>query len=286
MTIYYLYVKTHNITGLKYLGYTKRKDPYKYKGSGKYWIKHIKKHEYDVTTEILKECLSKDEIKEWGLYYSNLWNIVESRDNNGNKTWANLKPEDGDGGQTAFGDMHPMKNPKHRVKISGENHYSKKTGYVWKLSGDYHPMKNPDVLQKITGLAHYSYDYTIYNFYHKSGIIEKCTTSQLREKYNIGVYIRQVILGKAKSYKGWRITPELKPHASKGINKSDDHRKSLSSAKTGKKTTIETKRRQSIVKKGKPKPKISCPYCQKTGGAPQMKRYHFDNCKILKDKDK
>jgi len=54
MTIYYLYIKTHNITGLKYLGYTKRKDPYKYKGSGDYWTKHINKHGYDVTTEIFQ----------------------------------------------------------------------------------------------------------------------------------------------------------------------------------------------------------------------------------------
>jgi group I intron endonuclease len=27
------------------------------------------------------------------------------------------------------------------------------------------------------------------------------------------------------------------------------------------------------------KPKIQCPYCGKIGGAPIMKRYHFDNCK-------
>lgn len=102
MTIYYLYLKTHNITGLKYLGYTGRKDPYKYKGSGDYWSKHINKHNYDVTTEILKECSSKDEIKEWGLYYSYLWNVVEERDEHGNKTWANLKNESGDGGDMSM----------------------------------------------------------------------------------------------------------------------------------------------------------------------------------------
>jgi hypothetical protein len=89
--IIYLYVKTHNKTGLKYLGKTSAKDPYKYRGSGKYWQLHIKKHGYDVTTTILKECLSNDEIKYWGEHYSTLWNIVE------NTEWANLKPESGDG---------------------------------------------------------------------------------------------------------------------------------------------------------------------------------------------
>jgi hypothetical protein len=92
MTIY-LYVKTHNKTGLKYLGQTSSKDPHKYTGSGVYWKAHLKKHGYDYTTEILKECQTKQEIKELGLYYSNLWNIIESSD------WANLKVEQGDGGR-------------------------------------------------------------------------------------------------------------------------------------------------------------------------------------------
>jgi hypothetical protein len=92
---YFLYKKTHNKTGLKYLGYTKSKDPFKYFGSGKYWCYHIKKHGYDVVTEILLETTSKEIIKEKGLYYSNLWNVVESDE------WANLKPESGDGGASA-----------------------------------------------------------------------------------------------------------------------------------------------------------------------------------------
>lgn len=92
MTIY-LYVKTHTKTGLKYLGMTASKDPHLYSGSGIYWKNHLQKHGYEYTTEILKECKNKDEIKEWGLYYSRLWNIVESKD------WANLKEEQGDGGR-------------------------------------------------------------------------------------------------------------------------------------------------------------------------------------------
>ena len=96
MTIY-LYVKTHRKTGLKYLGKTVSKDPYKYRGSGNYWRAHIKKHGYDVDTEILHECQSNDEVREWGLHYSQLWDIVNARDEHGNKIWANLKEEAGDG---------------------------------------------------------------------------------------------------------------------------------------------------------------------------------------------
>lgn len=32
---------------------------------------------------------------------------------------------------------------------------------------------------------------------------------------------------------------------------------------------------------GVPKKKVTCPYCKKTGGEPSMKRWHFDNCKIV-----
>lgn len=69
MTIY-LYVKTHLITNLRYLGKTTAKDPHKYTGSGVYWRLHLKKHGYLYKTEILKECNSKEEVRSWGLYYS------------------------------------------------------------------------------------------------------------------------------------------------------------------------------------------------------------------------
>lgn len=86
-----LYKKTHKKTGLKYLGKTVR-DPYEYQGSGKRWSRHIAKHGYDVDTEVLFESDNPEEIKHWGEYYSELWNVVESKD------WANLKIEQGDGG--------------------------------------------------------------------------------------------------------------------------------------------------------------------------------------------
>lgn len=87
----YLYVKTHLDTGLKYLGKT-IKDPFKYKGSGKYWLRHIAKHGYNCSTEIIFESTDHNEIKQIGQQYSKMWNIVNS------SNWANLKEESGDGG--------------------------------------------------------------------------------------------------------------------------------------------------------------------------------------------
>lgn len=89
--MFYLYVKTHHKTGLKYLGQTSQ-NPYTYHGSGTYWRLHLQKYGYDYDTEVLHECQDKAELKEHGLYYSELWNIVESNE------WANLKAEEGDGG--------------------------------------------------------------------------------------------------------------------------------------------------------------------------------------------
>jgi hypothetical protein len=89
--VYYLYVKTHRKTGLKYLGQTKR-NPYDYKGSGTYWVNHIKKHGNDVDTEVLMVFIDKDALRHWGIYFSDKWNVVLSEE------WANLKREEGDGG--------------------------------------------------------------------------------------------------------------------------------------------------------------------------------------------
>lgn len=109
---YYLYVKTHSVTGLKYLGQTRSKDPHRYPGSGKYWSNHLKKHGKSYTTEILKECATVDELSHWGHYYSNLWNVT------GSDEWANLKPESGAGGWYLVEELNPQKRPEVREKTS------------------------------------------------------------------------------------------------------------------------------------------------------------------------
>ena len=90
-------VKTHNITGLKYLCQTSKQDPYKYKGSGIDWKIHLNKFGFHVNTEILAECYTKEELTSLGRYYSKLWNIVDGQDDYGNKIWANRIPETGGG---------------------------------------------------------------------------------------------------------------------------------------------------------------------------------------------
>ena len=91
LAMYYLYVKTHNKTGLKYLGKTIQ-DSFKYRGSGTRWLNHIKKHGNDVSTRILLETEDEETIRKEGIQYSEEFDIVASDE------WANLKIEEGDGG--------------------------------------------------------------------------------------------------------------------------------------------------------------------------------------------
>src|ERR1017187_1686693 len=106
--IYYLYIKQHNQTFLKYLGQTTR-DPYKYSGSGAYWKDHLRVHSKDISTYIIGTYETKELLKEAGLFYSKLWNIVTSNE------WANLQPEDGMG--FASGENNPTKRPEVREKM-------------------------------------------------------------------------------------------------------------------------------------------------------------------------
>jgi hypothetical protein len=84
-----LYIKTHKLTGLKYFGKTTKSDVHKYKGSGHYWIRHIKKYGNLVDTKIVAQFDDEEECKKFALDFSLRNNIVES------KEWANLRIENG-----------------------------------------------------------------------------------------------------------------------------------------------------------------------------------------------
>lgn len=97
----YLYIKTHNLTGLKYFGKTCESNPHRYKGSGTEWMKHLDVYGYDVTTELLNDGKPYESIDDFiraALEFSNLYNIVNAVDDFGNKIWANLIVESGLGG--------------------------------------------------------------------------------------------------------------------------------------------------------------------------------------------
>jgi hypothetical protein len=130
MTIY-LYIKKHKITGLKYLGITSQEDPHKYTGSGKRWLRHLKKHGYEYTTDILLATENKKDIERTGLFFSMLWNIVKSSD------WANLTEERGNGGDMGFSGLAST-----REKMSNSHKKKVKEGTHHLLCGDIQKQSN------------------------------------------------------------------------------------------------------------------------------------------------
>lgn len=93
----YLLIKQHNSTGLKYLCKHEAQsfdDCVKYRGSGVYWTKHIKKHGNNVSTECIFITESKELFKKVATDYSLKFDVVNSQG------WANLTIEEGQGGNT------------------------------------------------------------------------------------------------------------------------------------------------------------------------------------------
>lgn len=117
----YLMIKHHEITGLKYLCKTTRKDPIKYLGSGHYWKSHIKIHgKSHVKTTWFELFTNIDDLVETALALSENFDVVNS------ERWANLKAENGlDGGDSEFStfrNLHLAKQNRHPWQsINGES---------------------------------------------------------------------------------------------------------------------------------------------------------------------
>ena len=134
----FLYIKTHNLTGLKYFGKT-TKDPYEYYGSGNYWLAHLKKYGYDISTEIVGYYTNKDECVKVATTFSIDNNIVFAVNENNKKIWANQIIENGlDGGITRINFKH---SDETKRKI-GAAHKGKKVSYEAIEQGKQTRLKN------------------------------------------------------------------------------------------------------------------------------------------------
>ena len=125
-----LMIKTHCVTGLKYLCITKRENYEEYLGSGTYWTNHLEKHGKSITTELIYQTEDYKDFVDRCNHYSMLYDVVYS------KEWANLVPETGynnnDGLPNVvlfwmYADEETKKEiVKKRSESIKENHYSKK----------------------------------------------------------------------------------------------------------------------------------------------------------------
>lgn len=133
----------------------------------------------------------------------------------------------------------------------------------------------------------------------------RVVSEETKEKISKGNKGKKLSDAHKESLKGPLTTTHKKKisDALKGKPKSEEHKQKTRIARLGKKDSEETKQRKSSALKGrkitwdlkattpeanqrrsqsltgKQKPVIICPQCGKSGGAPQMKQWHFDNCK-------
>lgn len=88
-------IKRHALTGKRYFCKSTVEKYERYKGSGEYWQKHIKKHgtKHVITEWVSEPFTDPNDVEEFALLFSELHDVVNS------DTWANMKPENGlDGG--------------------------------------------------------------------------------------------------------------------------------------------------------------------------------------------
>jgi hypothetical protein len=212
---FYLLVKTHNITGLKYLCKTSKKDYTKYTGSGLYWKDHLRLHGKNFTTELLRECKSNEEVKEWGQYYSNLWDVVNAKDSSGKKIWANLVQEEGQGVLSETNKLIQNRPEVKAKNIAGVKEFYKNNPQVREQHRQKALVNNPmskvgikekhkQAMVKFAGEQNKSTDLRLHRFKHENGLEEYCTQNALKKKYNLKKCgISQLVNGhKTKAY-GW-----------------------------------------------------------------------------------
>lgn len=86
-----------------------------------------------------------------------------------------------------------------------------------------------------------------------------------------------------------KVSGKNNPRYGKPFTHTEDAKAKISKSMCGRKHSAETKAKISKSNKGQipwskgktfSQNKLTCPHCNKTGGASNMKRYHFDNCKL------
>lgn len=198
----YLYVKTHNLTGLKYFGKTTRKNPEKYLGSGKRWKNHLKVHGNDITTEIIGYFV-EEECKKVALEFSKVNNIVKSKD------WANLKVESLDGGWD------------HINNLDEKSRYELCYSWIKTMSKEERSLARKKCVKR--GKEHH-----MYGKRHKEESLEKMRNRIISQE------TRKKMSESSKNIKHSKETREKISKRVKGIPKSKEHNRKNSEANKGK----------------------------------------------------
>lgn len=110
----------------------------------------------------------------------------------------------------------------------------------------------------------------------------KYVSPETRKKMSESIKAAGPSGGAIKGSKRSEETRQKISQSRKGIKFSEKHLKNMSLARKNIKVSIETGRKISEANRGRIQRKITCPYCNLTGGISSMKHWHFENCKNKK----
>jgi hypothetical protein len=143
----YLLVKEHVDTGLKYLCKhvaSSFSECEKYKGSGTYWKRHLKKNGNNVKTTCLFVTEDKNEFRKISKEYSLKYDVINS------KEWANLCYEEGQGGNTIVDiEIHKQKTS---LGIKNSKNYPKLLKHLETHLKEIRPLAIKAAKEKMTGV--------------------------------------------------------------------------------------------------------------------------------------
>ncbi len=260
--IIYLYLKTHNKTGLKYLGKTIR-NPYTYNGSGKYWLRHIEKHGCDITTEVLLETTDPKEIKKAGILYSEKWDIVNS------DQFANLMVETGTGGHNPNAYTEEARNKLLRTISSEEwrETVGKEASNKMKLTRN-----NPEWIESIGKESH-----------QRLMVKRKETMDSEKwqeEKASVWKENLSKSVSTTRSSPEWKNTKGKEAYMKDSITKNDpEWRENVGkpSWEIGARKQSQTKLDPNWIEEHR----VKCEHCEQIVDTANYKRWHGKNCSII-----
>jgi group I intron endonuclease len=210
MTIYTIYRATNKINGKVYIGYTKnfknRLESHRanYTRIDNKFYNAIKKYSWDAFVwEEIYQSLD-------GEFCNNTMEPFFIIEHNSIKSGYNVSPG-GNIGPTLYGSDNGMFGKNHTEETKQLQRSLKLGKSNIKVKG---VPKSPDHKKKIAytligkNVGHKSstYDHTVYEFRHVSGIIERCTTYEIRMKYSLSAAgISNIKTGRRNIHHGWTI---------------------------------------------------------------------------------
>jgi len=246
----YLYIKQHTKTGKLYFGKTV-KDPSTYHGSGKRWLRHIKKHGKKIQTLWHHLFTHKDECVNFALSFSEIFNIVES------DIWLNLIVENGING----GDNPTSRTPevKNKIKKTKSNKTEEEKKLIRERIGNSHRgiPKGPQTPEHI----------------------KKRSQAKIGKHYGPLSEVHKLKISNALKGVPRPMTEEHKK-ALKCHTNNKTILKCPHCDKTGLLPTMKKIHFANCINLG-PKIKFKCSYCDKfCGNKETLTRYHNNNCKL------